>query len=209
MLLDPTDIEYRLAELERRLANVVRTGVIAEADYSAARVRVQYAEDENDEPVTTAWLPWVTRRAGAAIEWWAPEVGEQVTILSPSGELTQGVVLPAMFSTAHPAPSSDPKVRRTNYGDGSFVEYDENTHTMTVTVNSGGDTVLNTTGNLDAVVGGNADVMADGHANVTANGINLDGADGGGVKGAVQGDCLCLFSGSPHAQVSATVKASK
>jgi hypothetical protein len=79
---------------------------------------------------------------------------------------------------------------------------------MTVTVN-GGDTVLNTTGNLDAVVGGNADVMADGAANVTANTITLDGASGGGTKGAVQGDCLCAFTGAPHPQISATVKASK
>lgn len=207
-MIDFAGIEFRLTELERRLANVVRHGVIAEADYNAARVRVQYATDESGNPVITSWLPWQTRRAGAAIEWWAPEVGEQVTVLSPSGEFSQGVVLPALFSTAHPAPSADPKVRRTNYGDGSFVEYDENSHKMTVTVN-GGDTVLNTTGNLDAVVGGNADVMAGGHANVTANGINLDGTGGGGVKGAVQGDCLCAFTGAPHPQVSASVKASK
>jgi phage baseplate assembly protein V len=199
-MFDFAGIEFRLAELERRLANVVRHGVIAEADYDAARVRVRYDTDESGSPVLTSWLPWQTRRAGAAIEWWAPEVGEQVTVLSPSGEFSQGVVLPALFSTAHPAPSADPKVRRTNYGDDSFVEYDENTHKMTVTVN-GGDMVANVTGNMDAVIGG--------YANVTANDINLDGAGGGGVKGAVQGDCLCAFTGAPHPQVSASVKASK
>lgn len=207
-MLDLSRIEYRIAELERRLANVVRHGIIFAADYDAARVTVQYATDDDGNAVTTTWLPWLTHRAGSAIEWWAPEVGEQVVVMSPSGELAQGVVYPALYSTAHPAPSSDPKVRRTNYGDGSFVEYDENTHAMTVTVN-GGDVLLNTTGNLDAAVGGNAEVLAGGQANVTANGINLDGAGGGGVKGAVQGDCVCSFTGAPHPQVSATVSVSK
>ncbi len=201
-MIDNADIERRLAELEHRLANVIRRGVIVEADYDAARVKVQLGDN------TTGWLPWLTRRAGSAIEWWAPEIGEQVTVLSPSGDLAQGEVLPALYSTAHPAPVSDPKIRRINYGDGSFTEYNETTHTMTVTVN-GGDTVLNTTGNLDAVVGGNADVMADGAASVTANTITLDGASGGGAKGVVQGDCLCAFTRAPHPQISATVDASK
>lgn len=202
-MIDLTDIEYRLSELERRLANVVRSGVIADADYTSARVRVQYAEDENGDPVTTAWLPWMTRRAGEAIEWWAPEVGEQVTILSPSGDLAQGTVLPAQFSTAHPAPSSDPKIRRTNYGDGSFVEYDETAHKLTVTVN-GGDVVLNATGNLDAAVGGNADIAASDKVNLDGTEVLINLGTSGGV---VCQQHACAFTGSPHPQGSATVKA--
>lgn len=207
--------QFDVVELARRLENLIRNGTIAEADYPAARVRVKYDVDANGSDVLTGWLPWSTSRAGSAIDWWAPEVGEQVTVLSPSGDMALGVVLPSIYQTAHPAPTNDPNKRLVNFGDGSFVEYDRTAHKLTVTVN-GGDTVLNTTGNLDAAVGGNAtvnaggnaEVDAGGHAKVTANNIELDGTGGGGVKGAVQGDCVCAFTGAPHPQVSATVKAS-
>ena len=207
---------FDLVEIARRLENIIRNGTIAEVDYQSARVRVKYDEDESGNDILTDWLPWLTTRAGNDRTWWAPELGEQVLILSPSGNLALGTVLPAINQTAHPAPESDPNKHRTVYEDGSFVEYDRNAHKLTVTVN-GGDAVLNTTGNLDAAVGGdalvnaggNAEVDAQGHAKVTANKIDLDGAGGGGVKGAVQGDCTCAFTGAPHPQVSATVKASK
>lgn len=200
--------QFDLVELARRLENLIRNGTIAEADYGAARVRVQYDTDENGQPVLTDWLPWHTHRAGSAIDWWPPEIGEQVTILSPSGNMALGVVMPSIYQAAHPAPSSDPNKRLVNFGDGSFIEYDRATHQFVVTVN-GGNVLLNTTGNLDAVVGGNADVLAGGAANITANNITLDGTGGGGTRGAVQGDCVCAFTGAPHPQVSASVKASK
>lgn len=38
--------------------------------------------------------------------------------------------------------------------------------------------------------------------------VELKGATGAAVKGLVQGDCLCAFTGQPHPMVSATVKGS-
>lgn len=52
------------------------------------------------------------------------------------------------------------------------------------------------------------DITCTGTANITANGgINLDGGSSG-LKGVVQGDCICHFSGMPHGNVSTNVKAS-
>lgn len=123
--------DYALADLDRRFANVIRFGVIAEADYDAARVRVRFGSLKTD------WLPWVTLRAGPDLSWWAPEPGEQVIILAPSGELAQAVVLPAVYSNAHSAPGNAPTVHRIEYEDGAVFEYDRAAHRWRVTIPDG------------------------------------------------------------------------
>ncbi|ACS80183.1 phage baseplate assembly protein V [Maridesulfovibrio salexigens] len=115
---------FRNSETDRRLANVIRIGTVAEADYQKARVRVAFGTAVSD------WLPWITFRAGGDHTWWAPEVGEQVVVLSPSGETSGGVVLGAMFSTNHPAPADRPTIHRTTYEDGAILEYDRENHIL-------------------------------------------------------------------------------
>lgn len=127
------------AELERRVANIISWGTIEEADYTAARVRVRCSGD-----VVTDWLPWMTQRAGGDRSWWAPEEGEQVIILAPSGELAQGVVLCGVFTNEHPAPADTPNVDRRVYSDGAVIEYDRAAHV------------------LKADIPGNAEVKAEG-----------------------------------------------
>ncbi len=53
------------------------------------------------------------------------------------------------------------------------------------------------------------DVKAGGKATIEAGGtVEIKGATGAAVKGIVQGDCLCAFTGAPHPMVSATTKGS-
>jgi phage baseplate assembly protein V len=59
---------------------------------------------------------------------------------------------------------------------------------------------------LNVTAAGAVNVTAGGKATVTADIIELNG--GGAVKGVVQKDCICAFTGFPHPQASATVKAS-
>lgn len=107
-----------LSQLSRRVANLVVLGKVEEADYSAARLRVRSGD------LLSGWLPWITTRAGGDSTWWAPEVGEQVLLLSPSGDPAQGVVLGAVYQDSHPPPAAAKSVHRTTYDDGTVVEYD-------------------------------------------------------------------------------------
>ncbi|MBY0576350.1 MAG: hypothetical protein K2P67_07135 [Gallionellaceae bacterium] len=75
-----------------------------------------------------------------------------------------------------------------------------------ITITTATTVSVNATGNATVVSGGNAEVNAVGKATINASEINLNG--GGPMKGIVQGDCVCAFTGMPHGQVSATVKAS-
>lgn len=139
MLPDPRESQaaFELVELARRLANVVRLAVVHEADYAAARLRARYDVDADGEPVLTGWLPWLTRRAGGDSDWWAPEDGEQVVLLAPSGDLPQAVALPAIHYADRAAPSDDPDRRLTVHGDGARMLYDRAAHLLRFTAMDG------------------------------------------------------------------------
>lgn len=124
-------------EIERLMANMIRIGVIAELDAPNARVKC------NVGGMTTDWLPWLTGRAGATRTWSAPRPGEQVVVLSPYGDLTQGIVLLSIYQDDHAAPATSQDKETTVYPDGSTVEYDSASNTLTVTVAASGNVVIN------------------------------------------------------------------
>lgn len=129
--------ELALPELERRTANQIRYGTILAVDHANARVRVKSGEIES------AWLPWSTGRASAAKRRWdPPEVGEQVVMLAPTGDLRQAVVLTGIFQQSAAAPSASPDKDTTVYGDGAVIEYDRSSHTHLVDVPAGGKILL-------------------------------------------------------------------
>lgn len=124
-------MSFENSEADRRLANLIRVGVIADVDLVNALATVDLGE------VITDWLPWLTHRAGGDRTWWAPDAGEQVIVLSPSGELAQGVILPGIYQDDHPQNGNTANIHRTTYSDGSVVEYDRAVHRLTVTVGTG------------------------------------------------------------------------
>lgn len=121
------ELILRLTDLERRLANQIRLGTIAEIDPPAARVRVQSGQ------LLTDWIPWLTPRAGATATWSAPTIGEQVLLIAPSGDPAQALALPALYANATPAPSGDPAEHTTHYPDGAVITYNHATHHAAIT----------------------------------------------------------------------------
>ncbi len=177
-------VDYKLAELERRFNNLLRLGIIAEADYPAGKVRVSSGE------LLTTWIPWLTRRASNDTDWWAPEIGEQVLLLSPAGDPAQAVALPAVYQQAHPANGDRATMRRTDFADGGFVQYDR----------ASGELAINVVGNANITVGGKTTLISQAT-------VDIDGGSGE-LLGAVQGHCLCAFTGKRHPHISPTVRES-
>jgi len=126
----------RLGELERRLSNTIRPGTVLEADYAKARIRVTMGDN------TSAWLPWLTSRAGEDRTWHAPEVGEQVIVMAPGGELSAGYVMPGgIYKNDYPANGDKPEISRTTYKDGAILEYDREAHAHLLQLPEGSATV--------------------------------------------------------------------
>jgi phage baseplate assembly protein V len=119
----------------RMIACLAMIGTVNQLDEANARVTV----DVDD--MTTDWIPWGTRRAAGDSDWWAPEPGEQVLVVSPYGDPSQGVVVCSIFQDGHPAPANVKTIWRKRFADGSTVSYDRAAHAMTVDVGTGTVTV--------------------------------------------------------------------
>ncbi len=124
------DLIFRVSELERRLNNTIVEGVIAEVQASPYRVKVDYGTDE--KPLLTGWLQVAVPRAAEAIVWWALEVGESVMVISPNGNMEQGTVYPATYSSDFMAPDNNLKKLVILFDDKSYFIYDKENKTMEV-----------------------------------------------------------------------------
>ncbi len=92
----------RQVEGERRLANIAQMGVVEQVDYSnPPRARVRIGE------LLTGWVRMGTRRAGDAHESWAYSVGEEVLVVSTSGEFRNGVIVCALANGQNAAQAGD------------------------------------------------------------------------------------------------------
>ena len=83
--------DYELTDTARNIGSLLRFGQVLSVnnDERTCRVKLQEGLETDD-------LPWITARAGGNAFWAAPSIDETVLILSPSGELNNAVVLPAL-----------------------------------------------------------------------------------------------------------------
>lgn len=132
-----------IADLARLLENIVRFGTVEAVQMQPPRVQVKSGN------ITTAWRPWLNLRAGADREWDPPTIGEQVVLLSPSGNLAQGVVLTGLFSDLIPANGDREGLHRRTYRDGAVIEYDSIAHRLRAILPEGGITDLTSTGGIN------------------------------------------------------------
>jgi phage baseplate assembly protein V len=185
MIFDEQD-GYALSDLAKRLSNIIRIGTIFEINVQAAKARVKIGELE------TNFLPWANSNSGSNNSWNPPEIDEQVIILSPSGDLSQAVILPSLYKNN--ASDSDQNIKSITYQDGSKISFNVSSGTLD----------LDLKGDITIKVVGNANIESD-NINITASSnITLDGnVDLGGSGGqpiARIGDKVEITGGSSAGQ---------
>ncbi|WP_265024417.1 MULTISPECIES: phage baseplate assembly protein V [unclassified Wolbachia] len=119
---------FAISEMQRKLANIVRIGVVKEVDYEKAKVRVKIGE------LLTDFLPWITSRAGEERSWLPPSINEQVVILSPLGELSLGVVLAGIYQQNYSAPENSEMINSLVFQDGTKLLYDKESKNLEISV---------------------------------------------------------------------------
>ncbi len=123
---------YSASRNEQAREGIVRFGTVTAVDATKARARVGFGGDSE-----SAWLPWLAERA-AAISVWAPvAIGEQVVVLSESGETSQGVILGSVFSDGNPGVGSSEAVHRVKIGGSSIT-----ITASAITLSSNGSTIV-------------------------------------------------------------------
>lgn len=109
-----------IIDLLRRLENMIRIGTIIDVDLSGEipLYRVKTGE------LVTDWIAAAVQRAGTAKKSHAYTDGEQVVLLSPSGDLGAAMISHALNSDSNPTPDHHETRDRTTYPDGAVIEYD-------------------------------------------------------------------------------------
>nr|WP_203792602.1 phage baseplate assembly protein V [Pseudomonas alcaligenes] len=155
-----------IADLARLIENIVRLGTIAEVQMQPPRVKVSSGN------ITTTWLPWLNLRAGADREWDPPTIGEQVVLLSPSGNLTQGVALTGLFSDLITANGDREGLHRRTYRDGAVIEYDSIAKHLRATLP--GTAEVTAVGDISITSGGQIQIAAAGDVVITGANVRIN-----------------------------------
>ncbi|MBR7777371.1 phage baseplate assembly protein V [Undibacterium rugosum] len=195
-------MEFNLADLSRRLENMIRLGTIAEVKHSRTpQVRVQLGD------ITTNWLPVTTPHAGNKKTWCPPSVGEQCIVFSPSGDIGAGIVLPGVNSKHYPAPDDDKNNTRTVYPDGAVIEYNHETHALVVTLPAGATAVVTAPTSVivksDAITLDAPKTTCTGNLLVEKTLTYMGGMQGYGIA-ADAGSSAAVIHGSVHASEDIT-----
>jgi phage baseplate assembly protein V len=93
-----------VADLKRRVDNAGRHGVVSDVDAEKQVVRLKIGGTES-EPFKSPWVPYA-QIAGAMKIHTPPSVGQQMTLLVPTGDFRQALALPMTWSNQNKSPST-------------------------------------------------------------------------------------------------------
>lgn len=135
------------------MAKIIDVGRVSAVYPASGTAKVVF--DDRDNYVTPE-LPIMNRGSQGVKDYWMPAVGEQVICAFLSNTSKEGFILGSHFNDEDKPPVTSKNKQHLRFPDGTFIEYDQQTHILTVDVK--GMLILNTTG--DVTVTG--DVVADG-----------------------------------------------
>lgn len=154
------ELAARVAELERRAQNMLRHGTVAEVDAGKGLMRMQIGEGDDGQPFLSPWVPY-GQIAGALKVHTPPSVGQQMTMISPTGDFRQAVAMPMTWSNQNASPSQSGSEHVLTFG--------------SVKVEIRGNEVVVTTPKMKVVAGGSTfDLTGDG-LDLIAQSVSVEG----------------------------------
>ena len=115
-------------ELQRLIDNLIRIGTVTAVRSGECRVKTG--------DLITNWRPYATARAGKNRTRHRLSIGEQVLMLSVSGDLRNAYIVGPIHCDAFPEPlagDDNPDLDRTEYSDGAVIEYNPATGALNAT----------------------------------------------------------------------------
>ena len=107
---------------------MLRFGTITAINPLTARARVQFAQDS----MTSFWLPILQAKTFKDKYYVIPDLGEQVACLMDENS-EDGVILGAIYTTEDTPINKSEKQAAANFEDGTFINVDKETQTLTIT----------------------------------------------------------------------------
>lgn len=124
---------FESADQFRTFEDLIWIGTVVEWKHEDGihwgRVERQRASGKN----TSGWLAMREHRASDKTRTSCPfEVGEQVVVICPSGEIDNGIVLTAVPKASASTPADTPDRLKFLLSDDDYLEYDRTTRTLTI-----------------------------------------------------------------------------
>lgn len=126
---------YAETNFDRILGDLIRYGRIDSVDFESMTATVDF------DGYLVSGLEWAKSRAGDDRSGSAPSIGEQVCVLSPSGDITQGMIAFSISCDQFPPPNKNGNPK-TIYVDGTWIEYNKESHTLTVDASNASGVVI-------------------------------------------------------------------
>jgi len=105
-LKELVELVARVTDLERRVTGMMRHGTVAEVDMDMLRVRLDLGPAHGGSGrFLSPWVPYA-QFAGALKVHTPPVIGQQFTMVSPTGDFQQAVAVPLHWSQPNPTPSN-------------------------------------------------------------------------------------------------------
>lgn len=117
------ELVAKVAEIDRRMSNMFRHGTVHSVDPAKQTVRLNIGQGD-DGPLLSPPIPY-GQIAGALKVHTPPSVGQQMTMMSPSGDPQQSVAMPFTWSNQNQSPSQSPNENVITYG-GATIKLDGN-----------------------------------------------------------------------------------
>ncbi|CAI8988322.1 MULTISPECIES: phage baseplate assembly protein V [Pseudomonas syringae group] len=155
-------MSFALAEHDRMLAGVVKDCCVVALDLTASPPVCRVSDGD----WVSAWVRWHSVAAGKARHWRAPTLGEQGTLFSASGDVSQGTFIPGLYGNAGAQPDNRDHVEVWRFDDGGSLIYDWQAKTYTIDLPGGTVTIK---------VGASSAVVTDSAITAKAATITLDG----------------------------------
>ncbi|WP_116886335.1 phage baseplate assembly protein V [Pseudomonas syringae] len=162
-------MSYASAEHDRMLAGVVKDCYVVALDLTASPPVCRVSDGD----WVSAWVRWHSVAAGKARHWRAPSMNEQGTLISASGDVSQGTFIPGLYGNAGAQPDNRDHVEVWRFDDGGSLIYDWRANTYTIDLPTGMVTV--TVGASSAVVTDDSINATSGTITAKAGTITLDG----------------------------------
>lgn len=110
----------------------------------------------DDKNVVSRELPILMRGSQDSKDYWMPSVGEQVVCLFLPNTSKMGFIVGSFYNEVDTPPINSENKRHLQFSDGTYIEYDQDTHTLTLDVK--GEITIKTNATVHVV----GDVIADG-----------------------------------------------
>jgi len=152
------------------LKNIIRVGLVSSIDAEKCTAKVVFHEKDD---LVSHDMPVIQRQTLKNKDYQMPDIGEHVLCLCLPNGLEQGFIIGSLYSKADVPPVINKDKRHIKFEDGTTIEYDRKSHTLTVNMQSGTANItaptINVVGNVN--IDGNLTISG---TTITGGSINLN-----------------------------------